>query len=163
MLYYLLHSLVSSMFVGKWGDRACLPYLFLDRSLGSHKGIVLASFSVSEAIFVGIWGECTCLSFLIGLISVLWSSRQIVPCWHTSRSWLPFFLIGLIFVLWRSCQIFTCWYTCRLFLPFFKYEVNIFSMAFSSDCSMLAHMVAGDEVSVTPIRKIAVVLFSCWT
>ena len=43
MLCHLLHSLVSSMFVVTRGDRACLYFSFLDRSLGAHEEIVLVS------------------------------------------------------------------------------------------------------------------------
>ena len=43
MLYYLLHSIVSSMFIGTRGDHDCLSFYFQDRSFGAHKEIVLAS------------------------------------------------------------------------------------------------------------------------
>ena len=116
---------------------------------------------------VGTRGDCACLSFLIGLIFVQWRSFQIVPCWH----------------MWRLC------------LPFVSNYVNIHSMMFLSDSYLLSHVtivsallqrfgwddqscyflgpvsisilsspkVAGAEVSVTAICKIALVLFYCWT
>ena len=43
ILYYLLHSLVISMFVGTQGYHACLYFCFLDQYLGAHEEIVLAS------------------------------------------------------------------------------------------------------------------------
>ena len=43
MLYYLLHSIVRLMFVGKEEDRACLYFYFLDRYSWAHEKIVLAS------------------------------------------------------------------------------------------------------------------------
>ena len=42
MLYYLLHSLVSLMFVGTRGDHACPYFPFMNGSSGSHEEIVLA-------------------------------------------------------------------------------------------------------------------------
>ena len=43
MLYYLLHSLISSMFVGTRGDCSCLSFSFMCQFSGVHKDIVLAS------------------------------------------------------------------------------------------------------------------------
>ena len=63
MLYYLLHSIVSSMFVGTEVNRACFYFHFLDQYPGAHEEIVLASI----------------LCFLINL------------CRHTRRSCLPLF------------------------------------------------------------------------
>ena len=84
MLYYLLHSLVSSMLAGIRGYCACLYFSFLDQYLGKHEEIVLASL----------------FCFQINL-------RR-----HTRR----------------SC------------LPFFSYWVNLHSITFLSDRSLLANM-----------------------
>ena len=43
MLYYLLHSLVSSMFVGTQGDYDFLYFIFWIDFQGAHKDIMLAS------------------------------------------------------------------------------------------------------------------------
>ena len=121
--------------------RLCLPfflYFWVDIH-GHTRRSCLPFFSIYGSIFVDTRGYCARLYFIIGSIFLLWCSRQIVPCWHTWLVFMPFFnaLGGMI-----SPAIF-----------FYRSAVAVIS----------AHEVAGDEVSVSPILKISLVSFSCWT
>ena len=81
MLSYLLHYLVSSMFVDTGGDRACLYFYFLDRSSWAHEDIVLDFiflfwFDLRSMTF---YSDCSLLEHATGvssLLQLLWWDDQ---------------------------------------------------------------------------------------
>ena len=152
-------------------------FLFWIDLCGHTRRLRLPLFSVSGSISVDTRGDLAWL-YLSFLERYLWAHGEIMLailfCFridlrsHTKRSWLPFFSVsGSIFVLWRSRQIFPFWHMWLACLPFFNSLGGIISpdiFSYWSAITVLSeYEVSCDEVSVSPIHKIAPMSFSCWT
>ena len=144
-------------------------FSFLDRSSGAHEKIMLASFFFfridirrhtrrSCYPFFSNWFDLRSMTFsfdrspkaqveiVFGFLFWLGRSSfydvlvRSFPVGTNGNRACPSFLIGSIFVLWRSRLIVPCRHTWRLCLVFFSDWVDLRSMTFSSDRSLLAHV-----------------------